>query len=178
MRYADGMNIVLIGYRGSGKSAVGQALAAQLGWPLIDTDTLIEQRAGTSIREIFSQRGEMAFRDLETQVIADLAPLDAHIISAGGGAVLRPANVQTLRPNGKFVWLTAPPEVLRARMTADTGTTENRPNLTAAGGLAEIRQVLTQREPIYRQVADFTVDTTHDSIEDVAQRIILHWQLK
>src|SRR5689334_13911147 len=116
MRYADGMNIVLIGYRGSGKSAVGQALAAHLGWPLIDTDTLIEQRAGTSIREIFAQRGEKAFRDIESQVIADLAPLDTHVISAGGGAVLRPSNVQALRPKGKFVWLTAPPEILCSRI--------------------------------------------------------------
>src|SRR5688572_9214559 len=153
------MNLVLIGYRGSGKTQVGRALSARLSWPFIDTDCLIEQRAGKTIRQIFAEHEEPAFRDLESQVITEVAQLDGQIISAGGGAVLRQSNVQALRLNAKFVWLTAPAEILWARISADVATSDNRPNLTASGGLEEIRKLLAQREPIYQQVADLTLDT-------------------
>ncbi len=168
------MNIVLIGYRGSGKSAVGRALADRLGWPLIDTDALIEQSAGMSIREIFERRGEASFRELESRAIADVARRDRQIISLGGGAILREENVAAVKSSGRLIWLTAPPEVLWERICRDTATRSSRPDLTPAGGLQEVRDVLSRRTPDYERAADIQVDTGGQSVVEIVDRV-LHW---
>jgi shikimate kinase len=166
------MNVFLIGYRGSGKTSVAAALAGQLGWPWLDADAELERRAGQSIKEIFDRAGEGAFRDLESSVILDLAALDRHIIALGGGAVLREQNRRMLSGRGKVVWLTASAETLLARIKADPSTAARRPNLTAPGGLEEIRQLLSQRAPIYAACADLTIDTERHSPEHLARRIV------
>lgn len=166
------MNIVLIGYRGSGKSAVGRALAGKLGWPLIDTDALIEQRAGRSIREIFTRDGEPAFRDLEAAVVAEASWRDRHVISAGGGVVLRASNTAALKQHGKLVWLSAPPEVLWARIEADSATSVTRPNLTTAGGLEEVRELLARRLPLYEAAADLRLDSSKLDPQQLAGLIL------
>ncbi|MEX0712312.1 MAG: shikimate kinase, partial [Pirellulales bacterium] len=101
------MNIVLIGYRGSGKSTVARELAGRLGWPWLDADHQIEERAGKSIAAVFAEEGEERFRDLESSLLAELVERDKTVLAAGGGAVLRPANRALLRSAGKVVWLQA-----------------------------------------------------------------------
>jgi shikimate kinase len=166
------MNVFLIGYRGSGKTTVAAALAELLGWPWIDADAELEQRAGKTINQIFEEQGELAFRDLESAVVAELARSDRQIVALGGGAVLRQANRQALAGRGKIVWLQAPPEVLWARMAADHTTAARRPNLTRDGGLAEIRKLLAERTPLYAACADLTVAAVERPPADIARQII------
>lgn len=169
------MNLVLIGYRGCGKSRVGARLAERLGMPCVDTDALIEARAGTSIRQIFTERGEAAFRDLESQIVEEVSRGDDQIISAGGGVILRDANVTALKRNGKLVWLTAPPEVLWSRIQADMQSESTRPNLTSSGGLEEVQEVLARRTPLYARAADFQIDTSATDAAEVTEKIARWW---
>jgi shikimate kinase len=168
------MRVVLVGYRGTGKTTVGQIVAAALGWPFIDTDPLIEQRADLPIAVIFARLGEPYFRDLESAVIADLAGTDPAVISAGGGAVLRPGNVQRLRENSLVVWLTGRAETLHRRIGGDPTTASRRPDLTTLTGLEEIRYLLAIREPYYRSAAHLVLDTEAATPQEVAERIVRH----
>jgi shikimate kinase len=165
------MNIVLIGYRGSGKSSIGKRLASNLWMGFVDTDTLIVERAGKSIREIFEAEGEAGFRQREAEVIAEVAARDNHVIAAGGGAILRAENVAAMKKNGKVVWLKATPEVLYQHIQADAQTTATRPNLTAAGGLEEVKMVLEKRTPLYEAAADVCFEVTYLTVEDAAARL-------
>jgi shikimate kinase len=172
------VNIFLIGYRGSGKTTVAQALAHRLGWAWIDADAELERRAGKSIQQIFSDAGEGAFRDLESAVVADLALLDEQVVALGGGAVLRDENRKALAGRGKIVWLQASPETLHARISADPTTAGRRPNLTGQGGLDEIRQLLAAREPIYSTCADLVIAAEVASPDEIARQIAAALQLK
>jgi shikimate kinase len=172
------MNIFLIGYRGSGKTTVAAALAEQLGWPWVDADVELERRAGQSIRQIFATSGEPAFRDLESAVVADLSQRDQHIIALGGGAILREQNRQAIRGRGKTVWLQASPEALLARIQGDQSTAERRPSLTGQGGLAEIRELLAARTPLYAACADLALDAEHQSPAEIARQIISSLSLR
>lgn len=162
------MSIVLIGYRGSGKTTIGRRLADRLWWKFVDSDEQIVARAGKTIREIFEQQGEEAFRDLEAQVVAEVLKLSDHVISLGGGAVLREANREAIKKSGHAViYLKCDPAVLHERIAADTATAENRPALTNLGGsIEEIKQLLDAREPIYRQTMTAELDVTNQSIDD------------
>lgn len=166
------MNLVLIGYRGTGKTTVARRLSQRLGWSALDADDEVERRAGRSIADIFAQDGEASFRDLESAVLLDLAGLTHTVFAAGGGAVLREPNRRALRDAGRVVWLTAPAEVLARRIAADATTSARRPNLTAAGGEAEIRQLLAQRAPLYRECAELDVDTAEKSPDEIAREIL------
>ena len=130
------------------------------------------RRAARSIAEIFAQGGEAAFRDWESRVLADLCAGDRQVLALGGGIILRPENRERLAARGKTVWLTARPETLWQRIQADLTTAARRPNLTVAGGLEEIRQVLAARTPLYRQTADWVVDTEEKSPALVAAEIL------
>lgn len=169
------MNIVLIGYRATGKTTVARLLSEKLGWPWVDLDVEIERRAGKPIVDIFAQDGESVFRDWESQVVADYCTRDGWIIAAGGGAVLRAENRQAMRAGGKVFWLTARPETIHRRMTTDPTTGARRPNLTTRGGLEEIVELLAKREPIYRETADWVIDTEDKSPEQVAEEILNLW---
>jgi shikimate kinase len=172
------MNIFLIGYRGSGKTTVAAALSLRLTWPWIDADVELEQRAGMTIREIFAERGELAFRDLESQIIADLARGDRQVIACGGGVVLREQNRAVLREGGKCVWLRASPEALVKRIESDTTTAARRPNLTGQGGLAEIRTLLAERTPLYEACADLQIDAENRGPAEIADQIIAELNLQ
>ncbi len=137
------MNLLLIGYRGTGKTAVARIVAQRLGWDAIDADEELERRAKKSIAQIFADDGEPTFRDLESHVLADLVKLDRKVISLGGGVVLRPDNRTLIKSAGAVVWLVASPETCLARIADDTATAARRPNLTARGGLDEIRAVVS-----------------------------------
>jgi len=171
------MNLVLIGYRGTGKSTVARLLAEKLHWPWFDADQQIEARAGMSIARIFSEQGEPAFRDWESQVVADLAQRERCVLALGGGAVMRPANREILARQGKIVWLKASPEMLWKRIQHDLSTAERRPNLTSQGGITEIIATLDARNPIYRECAQWEVDTQGMTPEQVADAIVAHWNL-
>ena len=166
------MLIVLIGYRGTGKTTVARLLAARLSLDWIDADVEIERRAGKSIAEIFADEGETAFRDLESEAIADLASRKKLIVAAGGGAVMREENREALAAADAMVWLKADAETVLQRMSGDATSTARRPNLTATGGIDEIRQLLALREPIYRQSATCQVDTVGKTPTDVVDEIL------
>jgi shikimate kinase len=165
------MNLYLIGYRGSGKTSVAAELGTLLNWPWLDADVELERRAGQSIKQIFETSGEQAFRDLEVAVIADLAGLTNHVIALGGGAVLREESRQAIRGSGKAVWLQASPKVLFQRISSDGSTAERRPNLTSAGGLAEVERLVAVRTPTYSVCADLTVDAELASPAQLARQI-------
>jgi shikimate kinase len=167
--------IHLVGPRGSGKSTVGPALAAKLGWAFADADELVEAAAGRSIAAIFAAEGEAGFRDRESAAINALCDREMHVVATGGGAVLRDANRDHLRRSGFVVWLTVTPEVAFARVCGDPTTAARRPNLTPAGGLDELRALIAAREPFYRAVADFACDTAARSPEDAAAAILAEW---
>ncbi len=166
------MNLVLIGLRGTGKTSVAAVLAERLGWPWFDADVLIEERAGKTIQQIFAGQGEPAFRDLESQIVAELAQRDAAVLALGGGAVVREANRAALAGRGKIVWLTASPEILWQRVQADALSASRRPNLSVAGGINEIIATLDARRAIYRACADLEVDTEGKTPARVADAIL------
>ena len=170
------MNVILIGYRGTGKSAVARQLAARLGREAVDADVEIETRARRSIVDIFAEDGEEYFRDLETEVLEDGVGLEGVVWAAGGGAVLRDKNRKLLRRMGKVVWLCASPQTIMQRIAEDPNSQSRRPNLTT-GGEPEVLELLTQRTPIYRQCADLVVDTEEKSPQQVAEEIVVRLQL-
>jgi shikimate kinase len=165
------MNIFLVGYRGSGKTTVAAALAEKLGWNWVDADAELERKQGKTIKQIFANQGEAAFREYEAAVLNEIAAGDLQIAALGGGVILREANQHLLKKRGKVVWLKAPAEVLFQRIQLDATTAERRPNLTAQGGIDEIRTLLAQREPLYAAVADLQVQADRPPAE-VANTII------
>ena len=165
------MNVILMGVRCTGKSTVGRCLAERLGVPFTDTDELIEQRTGRLIARIVAEKGWPAFREAEKAVIRELTGTDHGVISLGGGVVCDPENVALLKTNGIFVWLFARPEAIAARMGKDAADGAERPSLTGAPSIDEIRAVMAEREPLYRRLADIVVDTTEIDADRVAETI-------
>lgn len=146
-----GTNLYLIGMMGAGKTTTGQELAAALGYRFLDTDRLIEQVAGQSVSEIFAQAGEPTFRQLETQVLAELSGYHHLVVATGGGIILEPMNWSYLH-HGLVIWLQVPIPNLVNRLTGDT----TRP-LLAHPSLSDKLETLAQaRNPLYAQ-ADFTL---------------------
>jgi shikimate kinase len=168
------MSIVLIGYRGSGKSTIGKRLADQLWQPFVDVDDLIVKRAGKNIKQIFEQDGEPAFRELESEAIREVCKLSEHVIGLGGGTLGREANRSALRDAGhKVIYLRCEPAELHRRIEADPQTALTRPNLTAlGGGIEEVKKMLAEREPLYRQVMHAELDVTHLTPEDAVVYIV------
>jgi len=163
------MNVVLIGYRGTGKSTVGKIVAARLGRTLISTDAEIVKRAGKNIPDIVAQQGWEHFRDLESQVCGELAGQDGLVIDTGGGAILRSANVEQLKRNGTLFWLTASVESITKRISRDT----QRPSLTGAKSfIEEVEEVLRERTPKYQAAADHIIATDGRSIVQIADEIL------
>jgi shikimate kinase len=162
--------LFLIGSRGSGKTEVARVLAERLGWSWCDADALLEQRAGKTIRQVFAEEGEPAFRDREAAILEEVATWRQHVIATGGGVILRPEN-RALLKRGFVVWLRAAPEMLWQRMQADNSTAERRPNL-AQGGLAEVCAVLEARRALYDACADCRIDTDTLSPEEIANQIL------
>ena len=157
-------NIVLIGMPGSGKSTVAAALQRRTGRPAADTDALIEKKAGKTIPEIFREDGEAAFRDLESEVIAEVSARGGQIIATGGGAVLRPENVKALKRNGRLILLERPADALTP--TADRPLADTREKMD---------RLRAEREPVYRAAADCTV-RLDGTPEEAAAETESRWQ--
>jgi shikimate kinase len=166
------MNVVLIGYRGTGKTTVAQQLALRLGWDWVDADVEIELRAGKSIASIFADDGEQTFRDLESQVLAATIGRARIVLAAGGGVVLRDDNRRLLGTAGKVVWLQADVATILARVAGDQTTAGRRPQLTTAGGESEVRQLLAQRTPLYHELADLEIDTEGRTPAEIVEEIV------
>lgn len=166
------MVVTLIGYRGSGKSAVARPLAARLGWGWADADAAVEERAGRTIREIFASDGEAAFRALERREIEELLARDRLVIAAGGGAVLDADTRREMRERGPVVWLKADADVLEERIRSDASTAARRPDLIAGGVRREIETLLAVREPLYRECATLTIDSGQRSISEIIDTIV------
>jgi len=165
------MVITLIGYRGSGKSAVAELLATALGLQSVDSDHVVERQAGRSIREIFDQDGEAEFRRLEQEVIRDLTGRTSLVIAAGGGAILAEENCRCIKAAGPVVWLQASVENLARRIAQDKATSDRRPSLTGQSVQEEIASVLAARRPFYQDAATLIVHTDGLTSEQVADRI-------
>lgn len=150
-------NIVLIGFMGSGKSTVGRELQQRLGYPLVDMDQVIEERAGKPITAIFADDGEAAFRAMETSLLRELADPSAprRIISTGGGVVGNAENRVLLRRMGYVVWLDASIEAILER----TSKNRQRPLLHTDDPAAKIRELMAVREPLYQETAHLKLDT-------------------
>jgi len=160
-------NIVLTGFMGTGKTAVGKELARILDMKIIDVDTEIEASEQTTINEIFAQFGEPGFREIETAMIKKIAAGKNLIISTGGGAVLQQENMDTLRSNGVIICLTALPGTILNR----TGTSNDRPLLKVENPLDKIKQLLNFRKPFYEK-ADIMIDTEGKTPLQIAEEII------
>jgi len=164
-------NIILIGYRCTGKTSVGQELARRLDLPFIDTDDLIVREAGMPVDEIVRSGGWPFFREKENEVIKGLSSVEGTVIAPGGGALEDPENRGILKRNGLFVWLTADPETIVERMRSDRKGRGQRPPLSGGGIEAEAAAMIHKREPVYRRLADLTIDTSHRGIGPVTDAI-------
>lgn len=158
---------------GAGKSTAGRHLASALGMPFVDVDIEIERRIGMSIRAFFEREGEVAFRDVEQEVLADLAQRGGLVLATGGGSVLREANRQVLRDHTTVVYLRAAPEELFRRLRHDT----QRPLLQVADPLRKLRDLFQARDPLYRETAHFIIETGRPSVPTLVNMILMQLEL-
>ena len=165
--------ISLVGLPGSGKSTVGRQLARRLQLSFLDSDHVIEERIGGSIRDYFEREGETSFRDVEESVIDELTAQKGGVLSTGGGSVLRLANRQHLHARGHVVYLRSSPEELFRRLGHDV----SRPLLQVADPLGRLRDLYSQRDPLYRETAHFVVETGRPSVASLVNMISMQLEL-
>jgi shikimate kinase len=167
------LNIILIGFRGTGKTTVGKILAQRLGKEFIDADEYLEQKEKRTIKDIFKEGGEDLFREVEAKIIEELCLLDNKVIATGGGAILREENIRNLKRNGILILLETDVDTVYKRIYADTQTQQRRPNLTNRDSYQEIEYLLEYRRPLYDRIADFVINTTSTSVDSINKIIAL-----
>jgi len=160
--------IIFVGLPGSGKTTIGRQMGRRLGLPFLDSDSVIEQRLGCSIREFFEREGEERFRDIEQNVLDDLSKYHHGVLSTGGGSVLRPLNRQNLHSRGKVVYLRSTPEEVFRRLKHDM----QRPLLQVNDPQEKLRALFNVRDPLYRETAHFVFETGRPSINRLLNTII------
>lgn len=160
------MNIVIVGFMGTGKTAVAKKLAAKTGMKYVSMDRMIEEKEGRAISEIFSQSGEPHFRRIEKEIAKELSEKDNLVIDAGGGVVLDGDNISALKKNGKMICLTATPDAIYERVKRHT----HRPLLDVPDPKKKIRELLDFRSPYYKK-ADVQIETSQKSIREVIEEI-------
>ena len=158
---------------GGGKSTVGRHLARRLDLPFVDSDVVVERRIGCPIRTFFEQEGEDRFRDIESSVLAELIDTTMGVIATGGGIVLRHVNREALRSRTVCVYLRSTPEELFRRLRHDT----KRPLLQVADPLARLRDLFTARDALYRQAAQFVIETGRPSVPTLVNMILMQLEL-
>jgi shikimate kinase len=163
----------LIGLPGSGKSTVGRQLARRLSLPFFDSDQVIEQRLGCSIREFFEREGEERFRELEASVLDELTSGLLCVVSTGGGAVLRSENRERLQRRGSVVYLRSTPEEVFRRLRHD----RNRPLLQVADPLQRLKDMYAVRDPLYRETSHFVIETGRPSVVMLVNMIVMQLEL-
>ncbi|MBW1782033.1 MAG: shikimate kinase [Deltaproteobacteria bacterium] len=166
------MNIVLVGYRCSGKTTVGKLLARDLEKGFLDTDHLIEAKTGVSIASYVSQNGWKNFRRVEREIIEAIATKNNMVIATGGGVVMEQENVEDLKRNGWVVWLITEASVIRERMKHAQAQDDFRPALSGADPLNEIDTILRERSPAYERASNYRVSTDAKTAEQVEQAIM------
>lgn len=159
-------NIVLLGFMGTGKTAVGRKLANDLKMQFVEVDSVIEERERMTINEMFTKKGEPYFRKVEANVVKELGNKKGLVISAGGGVVLNPDNIKELQRNGILICLNATPEEIYKRVQDE----KHRPLLKVSNPLKKIKELLDYRRPYYNKI-DLQIDTTGKSIEDVMSEV-------
>jgi len=164
--------LTLIGYRGSGKSCVAQALAQRLKWDWIDADEELQRREGRSISEIFETEGEPHFRELEQKLLAELLTDQNVILAAGGGAILNANTRQAMKQAGPVIWLQASATTLAARIGSDEKSAGQRPSLTGHSIETEVASVLAERTPLYAETASITIDTESNTPDEIVELIL------
>ena len=165
-------NLALVGFMGTGKSTIGRIVAEHMQFGFVDTDGLIEAQLGRSISDIFAREGEAAFRQCEKLALESLGRQRNLVIAAGGGLVVDPANMASLKAHSLVFWLVAPPETIWARVR----TQSHRPLLQGPDPLGKIRSLLAAREPAYRQ-ADVFIHSGLRAPREVAQQIALQFHM-
>lgn len=167
------MIFALIGMPGAGKSAVGRQLARRLQLPFVDSDHVIEQQLGCSIREYFEREGEDRFRSAEELVIDQLTQGESGVLSTGGGAVLRASNRQHLRQRCRVIYLRSAPDELFRRLRHDA----SRPLLQVADPLGRLRELHVARDSLYRETAHFVIETGRPSVAALVNMIVMRLEL-
>jgi shikimate kinase len=163
----------MVGMPGSGKSTVGRQLARRLGLPFFDSDHLIEEHLGCTIKDFFAREGEAAFRDVEERVIRETLQGPPSVVATGGGAVLREENRRQLRAAGKVVYLRSSPEELYRRLRHD----RVRPLLQVADPLGRLRTLYAERDPLYREASHFVIETGRPSVPSLVNMIVMQLEL-
>lgn len=166
------MNIFLIGYRGTGKTAVGKILAEKRKQDFIDADLALEKENDISISEMVAEHGWGYFRQKERETLIRLCKGDHQIIATGGGVILNPENIRIMRENGKVIWLKASAETVTSRILKDEKTASQRPALTDKGVMDEIEETLSFRRPLYEKAADFSVDTDGMGLKTICKSLM------
>ena len=167
------LSLSLVGMPGCGKSTVGRHLARQIGLDFVDSDHEIEARIGMPIREFFALHGEPAFRDVEQDVIDQLAGRPGQVLATGGGAVLRPSNRDALHARSHVVYLRTTPEELGRRLRHDT----QRPLLQGGDPLRRLRDLYRDRDPLYRRTAHFVVESARPSVQSLLGMVLMQLEL-
>lgn len=167
------LSIIFVGLPGSGKSTIGRQLARRLGLPFVDSDHVIEQRLGCSIREFFNREGEERFRDIEEGVLDDLSLRHKGVLSTGGGSVLRAINRERLKERGRVVYLRSSPEEVYRRVRHDV----NRPLLQVNDPVQRLRSLYETRDPLYRETAHYVIDTGRPSVAALINMIIMQLEM-
>jgi len=171
MTVEEKRNIILCGFMATGKSSVGKRLAAKLHYRFLDMDSLIEEETGMTIPQIFSTQGEPAFRALESRMVERIAGWSGYVVATGGGTIVNPQNLETLKRCGVVISLTADIRTILLR----SGKGDTRPLLQGENKSERIRQLMKQREPFYAQ-ADIVLDTSTLNINQVVRRLVARLQ--
>ena len=161
------MNIAIIGFRGTGKSTISRLLAKQTDRKLISTDEEVEKRTKSKLDKFVKKHGWEKFRDVESEIVDRICELEDCIFDTGGGIPLRNENIVALKRSALVVLLTTDIKTITERIKK-----EKRPSLTGKDYLLEVKQVLTEREPKYTKAADYTIDTTRMSPQEICELII------
>ncbi|WP_404991995.1 shikimate kinase [Cupriavidus pauculus] len=170
---ANRPNLFFVGLMGAGKTTVGRTVARRLNYPFFDSDHELEARCGVRIPIIFEHEGEAGFRDREAQIIAELTAQQGIVLATGGGAVLRPANREALKANGTVVYLRASPHDLWLRTRHD----RNRPLLQTEDPKGRLEALYAQRDPLYREVADFIIETGKPTVAQLANMVLMQLEM-